>query len=192
MSAEELERCVTKLGFKGAMAHGLTNGEFFDYKKYWPVFERAQALDVPIYMHPAYPHPDVVAAVHEQISQGTTFFALNEHMLLLAEEIVRAVPCAEKVRFTSSGTEATFFAMRAVRAYRKLDKVLKFEGGFHGMSDYGLMSMAPSEPLDFPAPTPDATGIPQSLLGDVLIAPFNDIETTSAIIERHSLGMGCS
>ena len=130
-------------------------------------------------------HPDVVSAVQEQISNGTTFFALNEHMLLLAEEIVRAVPCAEKVRFSSSGTEATFFAMRAVRAYRKLDKVLKFEGGFHGMNDYGLMSMAPSEPLDFPAPTPDATGIPRALLEDVLIAPFNDIETASAIIERH-------
>ena len=63
-SADELERCVTKLGFKGAMVHGLTNGEFFDHKKYWPVFERAEALDVPIYMHPAYPHPDVVAAYY--------------------------------------------------------------------------------------------------------------------------------
>ena len=64
-SDDELERCVTRLGFKGAMVHGLTNGEFFDHKKYWPVFERAQALDVPIYMHPAYPHPDVVAAYYK-------------------------------------------------------------------------------------------------------------------------------
>ena len=64
-SADELERCVTKFGFVGAMVHGLTNGEFFDHKKYWPVFERAQALDVPIYMHPAYPHPDVVAAYYK-------------------------------------------------------------------------------------------------------------------------------
>ncbi len=64
-SADELERCVIKLGFKGAMVHGLTNGEFFDHKKYWPVFERAEALDVPIYMHPAYPHPDVVAAYYK-------------------------------------------------------------------------------------------------------------------------------
>jgi glutamate-1-semialdehyde 2,1-aminomutase len=97
-------------------------------------------------------NPEVVAAVSEQLSQGTTYFGLNEHAILLAEEIVKAVPCAEKVRFASSGTEATFFAMRAVRAYRGRDKILKFEGGFHGMNDYGLMSMAPSKPLDFPAP----------------------------------------
>ena len=130
-------------------------------------------------------NPEVVAAVSEQLSQGTTYFGLNEHAILLAEEIVQAVPCAEKVRFASSGTEATFFAMRAVRAYRGRDKILKFEGGFHGMNDYGLMSMAPSKPSDFPAPTPDSSGIPKSLQGDVLVAPFNDIETTSAIIERY-------
>ena len=130
-------------------------------------------------------NPEVVAAVSEQLSQGTTYFGLNEHAILLAEEIVQAVPCAEKVRFASSGTEATFFAMRAVRAYRGRNKILKFEGGFHGMNDYGLMSMAPSKPLDFPAPTPDSSGIPESLQGDVLVAPFNDIETTSAIIERY-------
>ena len=130
-------------------------------------------------------NPEVVAAVSEQLSQGTTYFGLNEHAILLAEEIVQAVPCAEKVRFASSGTEATFFALRAVRAYRGRDKILKFEGGFHGMNDYGLMSMAPSKPSDFPTPTPDSSGIPKSLQGDVLVAPFNDIETTSAIIERY-------
>lgn len=59
-SADELERTVTKLGFKGGMVHGLTNGVFFDDKRFWPIFERAQALDVPLYMHPAMPHPAVV------------------------------------------------------------------------------------------------------------------------------------
>ncbi len=135
-------------------------------------------------------HPEVVAAVEAQLSKGTTYFALNEHMVLLAEEIARAVPCAEKVRFASSGTEATFFAMRAARAYRGRDKILKFEGGFHGMNDYGLMSMSPGEPLDFPAPTPDALGIPESVEGDMLVAPFNDIETVAAIIERHHDELG--
>ena len=61
-AADELERTVTKLGFKGAMIHGLTNGVFFDDKRFWPIFERAQALDVPLYMHPATPHPAVVEA----------------------------------------------------------------------------------------------------------------------------------
>ena len=59
-AADELERAVTQLGFKGAMIHGLANGLFMDDKRFWPIFERAQALDVPIYMHPAVPHPAVV------------------------------------------------------------------------------------------------------------------------------------
>lgn len=64
-SADELERCITKLGFKGAMVHGLTNGVFFDDKRFWPIFERAQALDVPLYLHPASPHPAVVEAYYQ-------------------------------------------------------------------------------------------------------------------------------
>jgi predicted TIM-barrel fold metal-dependent hydrolase len=59
-AADELERCVKDLGFKGAMIHGLTNGKFCDGKEYWPVYARAEALDVPIYLHPGYPHPKVV------------------------------------------------------------------------------------------------------------------------------------
>jgi len=58
-SVEELERAVVKLGFKGAMVHGLTHGAFIDEKRFWPIFERAQALDVPIYLHPAIIHPKV-------------------------------------------------------------------------------------------------------------------------------------
>ena len=130
-------------------------------------------------------HPEVVAAVEAQNRRGSTFFATNEHAVRLAEEIVNAVPCAEKVRFSSSGTEATLYAMRTVRAYRKRDKVLKFEGGFHGMNDYALMSVFPTEPPEYPHPSADSAGIPQSIKGEMLIAPFNDIETTTAIIERH-------
>ena len=130
-------------------------------------------------------HPEVVAAVEAQNRRGSTFFATNEYAVRLAEEIVAAVPCAEKVRFSSSGTEATLYAMRTVRAYRKRDKVLKFEGGFHGMNDYALMSVFPAEPPEYPHPSADSAGIPQSVKGEMLIAPFNDIETTTAIIERH-------
>ncbi len=130
-------------------------------------------------------HPDVLAAVRDQLERGTTFFAGNENAILLAEEIVNAVPCAEKVRFSSSGTEATLYAMRAARAYRKRDKILKFEGGFHGMNDYALMSMGPAQPRDFPHPVPDSAGIPKAIEGEMLIAPFNDIETASSIIQRY-------
>ncbi|MDD9906990.1 MAG: amidohydrolase family protein [Rhodospirillaceae bacterium] len=63
-AADELERCVDKLGFKGALIHGLTGAErlFIDDERFWPIFERAEALDVPLYIHPAIPHPDVVDA----------------------------------------------------------------------------------------------------------------------------------
>jgi len=63
-AADELERAVTRLRFKGAMVHGLTNGQWFDDRQFWPIFERAQALDVPIYVHPAVPHPAVVDAYY--------------------------------------------------------------------------------------------------------------------------------
>jgi predicted TIM-barrel fold metal-dependent hydrolase len=64
-AAEELERSVDKLGFKGTMVHGLTRGLFLDDKRFWPIFERAQALDVPIYLHPSNPHPAVIEAYYE-------------------------------------------------------------------------------------------------------------------------------
>jgi len=64
-AADELERAVTKLGFKGALVNGLTNGVFLDDKRFWPIFERAAALDVPLYMHPAIPHPAVVEAYYQ-------------------------------------------------------------------------------------------------------------------------------
>ena len=130
-------------------------------------------------------HPEVVDVVREQLSKGITFFGQNEAAIMLAEEIVDAVPCAEKVRFSSTGSEATLYAMRAARAYRRRDKILKFEGGFHGMNDYALMSMGPSEPADFPAAVPDSAGIPRSVREDVLIAPFNDLETTRRIVEEY-------
>ena len=130
-------------------------------------------------------HPKVIEAVLDQLNDGTTFFATNEKAIHLAEEIVKAVPCAEKVRFFSTGSEATLYAMRTARAYTGKDKILKFEGGFHGMNDYALMSMAPKSLLDFPRAERDSAGIPKSVEDEMLIAPFNDIETTSKIIESY-------
>ncbi len=96
-------------------------------------------------------HPEVTAAVQSQVPLGTTFFGNNRHGIALAEAIVDAVPCADQVRFVCSGTEADLYAMRAARAFRKRDKILKFEGGYHGMSDYALMSLAPKQPGQLPA-----------------------------------------
>ncbi len=130
-------------------------------------------------------HPAVVAAVERQMARGTSYFLLNEPAIQLAEEIVRAVPCAEQVRYTSSGSEATFFALRVARAFRKREKILKFEGGFHGAHDYGLMSVAPRSPKAFPAPMADSAGIPHALEGEVLVAPYNDLGTAEALIDTH-------
>jgi glutamate-1-semialdehyde 2,1-aminomutase len=130
-------------------------------------------------------HPAVVAAVERQLVKGTTYFQLSEPTLELAEEICRALPCAEQVRFTASGSEATFFALRVARAFRGREKILKFEGGFHGTHDYSLMSVGPRAPKAFPAPTPDSAGIPHAIQEHVLIAPFNDLAETEAILAAH-------
>ncbi len=130
-------------------------------------------------------HPAVTAAVMEQLARGTTFFVNNAEGVALAEDIVDGVACAEQVRFVSTGSEATFYAMRAARAYTGRDKVLKFEGGFHGMSDYALMSMAPARPGNFPQALPDTAGIPANIADDMLIAPYNDAETACQMIDEY-------
>ena len=130
-------------------------------------------------------HPAIVAAVQAQIPLGVTFFANSEPGIRLAAAIVDAVPCADQVRFTSTGTEADTYAMRVARAFRGRDKVLKFEGGFHGMSEYGLQSMAPKRPGNFPQAVADSPGIPRSVSGDMLIAPFNNAELAASIIREN-------
>ena len=130
-------------------------------------------------------HPAVVEAVQRQAGHGTTFMLLNEPIIELAEEIVRAVPCADQVRFMSSGSEATFFALRVTRAFRRRDKIMKFEGGFHGTHDYALMSTTPRSPKAFPAAMADSAGIPHAITEEVLIAPYNDLATTEALIAQH-------
>jgi glutamate-1-semialdehyde 2,1-aminomutase len=131
-------------------------------------------------------HSAVVEAVSTALERGSTYFANNEQAVLLAEELVRAFPCAEQVRFTTSGTDACLQCLRVARAYRQRDKIVKFEGGYHGMSDYGLMSVSSSSTPDFPQPVPCSGGLPRAIEDTVLIAPFNDLEITSQLIERHA------
>jgi glutamate-1-semialdehyde 2,1-aminomutase len=75
--------------------------------------------------------------------------------------------------------------MRLARAFRRRDKILKFEGGYHGMSDYGLMSLWPSRPGNFPQAAPDSAGIPGSLRHEMLVSPFNDLQAATALIAEH-------
>lgn len=130
-------------------------------------------------------HPEVNAAVIEQVGRGSTFFANNEHGIALAAEIVEAVPCAEQVRFACTGTEADAYAMRLARAYRKRSKILKFEGGYHGMSDYSLLSMWAPRPGNSPDAAFDSAGIPESVKGEMLISTYNDLAAAQELIHAH-------
>ena len=136
-------------------------------------------------------HPEVTVAAQARIAQGATFFANNRYGIELAEEIVAAVPCADQVRFVSTGSEADLYAMRAARAFTKRDKILKFEGGYHGMSDYSLMSLAPKRPGNFPQPVPDSVGIPRSLRDEILVAPFNDLDVVTGLVREHKSELAC-
>lgn len=131
-------------------------------------------------------HPEVIEAVLEQLPRGTTFFANNARGIELAEAIVQAVPCAEKVRFVTSGGEADMYAIRLARAYTGKSKILKFEGGYHGMSAEAQMSLAPEKQVNFPTAVPDSAGIPQGVADEMLIAPFNDLDAVAGLLNEHA------
>ena len=130
-------------------------------------------------------HPAVTAAVIKAVEDGSTFFATNDKAVELAEELVNAIPCAEQVRYTTSGTDACFNAMRACRAFTGKEKILKFEGGFHGTSDYALMSLTPPPSVEYPQAQASSGGIPKAIEDLMLIAPYNDLATTETIINAH-------
>ncbi len=132
-------------------------------------------------------HPAIVAAAQEAVTHGSSYLLPNEPSILLADEIVKAVPCAQRVVFGNTGSDAVMFALRLARAYRKRDKILKFEGGYHGQTDHVLMSNQwTRSPAEYPEPVPNSEGIPSATLRDVLVAPFNDIDRTASIIETNA------
>ncbi|MEM6467404.1 MAG: aminotransferase class III-fold pyridoxal phosphate-dependent enzyme, partial [Pseudomonadota bacterium] len=127
-------------------------------------------------------HPEVMEAVLEQLPKGMTFFTNNSAGIELAEEITRAVPCAEQVRYVTSGGEADMYAMRLARAATGRSKILKFEGGYHGMCAEAQMSLAPQARVNFPQPVPDSAGIPQAVADGILVAPFNDLDMVRSLV----------
>lgn len=131
-------------------------------------------------------HPAVTAAVAAQLPKGTTFYFLNEPEIALAQKLVDAIPCADAVHYVGSGTEATFYALRIARAYTGRNKVMKFEGAWHGMHDYGLWGTVPAAPSPYPRALPDSIGVPPETGDTVLVAPFNDPAQAVALIERHA------
>ncbi|MGI9352451.1 MAG: aspartate aminotransferase family protein [Rhizobiaceae bacterium] len=128
---------------------------------------------------------EVEEAILEQLPKGMTFFANNAKGIELAEAICEAVPCAEQLRYVSTGGEADMYAMRLARAFTGRDKILKFEGGYHGMSAEAQMSLAPQKLINFPNAVPDSAGIPDSVRDEMLIAPFNDVDFARSLIAEY-------
>jgi glutamate-1-semialdehyde 2,1-aminomutase len=124
-------------------------------------------------------HPQVVAAVAEQVHRGTHYGACHELEIAWAEQIGRMIPSAEWVRFTMSGTEATMLAMRDARAFTGREKIIRFAAHFHGWHDYAMEGYQP--PFD----TPTSIGIPQGVADSMLVAYPNNIDSVRELLDAN-------
>lgn len=129
-------------------------------------------------------HPAVVEAATAQTARGMHMFgALSDVAVRLAERLVADIPCAEKIAYATTGSEATAYAMRLARAFTGREKVLKFEGAYHGNHDYALVSTFPKAIGNYPQGQADSAGHPAGTRAAMLVAPYNDLDTTTRIAE---------
>lgn len=135
-------------------------------------------------------HPRLVETIRAQASKGSHHFALRRRTVELAERLVHYVPCAEMVRFCSSGTEATFHAIRLSRAVTGRLGVVKFDGAWHGHHDFGSVSLEHS-PTVIPHPYPVSAGIEPAILNDMVILPFNDAAALRETLRREPERFAC-
>jgi glutamate-1-semialdehyde 2,1-aminomutase len=134
-------------------------------------------------------NPAVVEAVKDQAEKGLSYSAPTEAQVRLAKIIVDRVPSVDKVRFTNSGTEGTLNAIRMARTYTGKTKFAKFEGGYHGNHEFVSVSVyTPLDKLDPNGPTavPEWEGQPQSVIDDVIVLPYNDLERCQQIVREHA------
>lgn len=136
-------------------------------------------------------HPRVMDAVRSQLDRGHMFGAQHEAEVRVAERIKAAVPCADLITYSNSGTEAIQVALRLARAYTERPKILKFEGHYHGWSDAALVSYHPSlsqaGPRGAPVPVPGTRGQSSGALADVIVVPWNDaIALEQALVDHRA------
>jgi glutamate-1-semialdehyde 2,1-aminomutase len=130
--------------------------------------------------------PETVEAVREAARDGTSFGVPTEREVELAEEIVDAVPSVEMVRLVSSGTEAAMSAIRLARGFTKRDRIIKFEGGYHGHADALLASAGSGlATLGIPA----SAGVTTGAAHDTVVVPYNDVDAVAAAVERYGEGL---
>ena len=155
---------------KGSRISDVDGNEYIDYVGSWGPLILGHA------------HPSVVEILQKAAERGTSFGALTELEVELARLVCDMVPSIDVVRFVNSGTEATMSALRLARAYTGRDKVLKFEGCYHGHSD-GLLAKAGSGVATLSLP--DSAGVPASFTAETLVAPFNDVDALTRVFEQH-------
>ncbi|MDJ1177191.1 glutamate-1-semialdehyde 2,1-aminomutase [Roseofilum capinflatum] len=125
-------------------------------------------------------HPDVIKALHEALDKGTSFGAPCAQENVLAEMVINAVPSIEMVRFVNSGTEACMSVLRLMRAFTGREKIIKFEGCYHGHADMFLVKAGSGVAT---LGLPDSPGVPKSTTTNTLTAPYNDLEAVKALFD---------
>ncbi|NOX28511.1 MAG: aspartate aminotransferase family protein, partial [Actinobacteria bacterium] len=140
-------------------------------------------------------HPAIVAAVAEQLKRGTAYTMATEVEVDFAEHVCSRSPAFEQLRFVNSGTEAVMGSLKAARAFTGRPKIAKVEGTYHGSYDFAEVSqMAGPDTwgsLDAPVSVPVAHGTPQSVLDNVVVLPFDDVQRSIDILNRHAGEIAC-
>ncbi|MDL2306579.1 glutamate-1-semialdehyde 2,1-aminomutase [Desulfovibrio sp. OttesenSCG-928-C06] len=155
---------------KGSKITSVDGVEYIDFVESWGPMLLGHA------------HPEVTKAVQAAIERGTSFGAPCEDELVLAKMVCEALPSVEMVRMVSSGTEATMSALRLARAYTGRNKMIKFDGGYHGHGD-AFLAAAGSGVATFSVPgTP---GVPDAVVSETLIAPYNDLNAVEELFKQH-------
>ncbi|MFZ0534239.1 MAG: guanitoxin biosynthesis PLP-dependent transaminase GntE [Anaerolineales bacterium] len=161
---------------KGAYLWDVDGNRYIDYRLAFGPIILGHAYD------------EINAKVHEEIDQAVLCAMTSELEIEVAEMIIKMCPCVDMVRLACSGTEATMHALRIARAYTGREKVIKFEGMYHGFQDYTLFSTyAPSEAygnINNPIPIPSSSGIPKSLNDLIITLPFNNFEVLDKVLRR--------
>ena len=161
---------------KGSRLYDVDGNSFIDYVLSWGPMILGHAP------------PPVIKALARAAANGTSYGATTELEVRLAKMLTEAVPSIQQVRLVSSGTEAVMSAVRLARGYTRRDAILKFEGCYHGHSDY-LLAKAGSGLATLGLP--DSPGVPADFARHTLTAPYNDIKTAQRLIEAHRRELAC-